>query len=303
MQLKQVSVDAESGIHWQLMSLASLVRKRQNREALPSEVRSTANIRTRSEKQLQQQQHRRSTIVYGGRRRTECEKEPAESSGFCSSHWARGHAQSSKCQKRRSVNDDTLVPRSFPSNTHHRKLASCKGNERGDHGSLRKSPASSPWDLSLQQPPLPPPPRVLRIVSPNTRKGLEGDYVLEQERPNGQPLWKHTSGVYWLFSTPKGRWSIAGEDVANEDFSRSSGWICQELFHGGLTPDQAPSGWMLWDGSGFLADCEIEVTAPEQNVNRRACWPPCADGQNASSDYNPLFSNANRSFPLWQNRS
>eukprot|EP00419_Tripos_fusus_P047581 CAMPEP_0172817248 /NCGR_PEP_ID=MMETSP1075-20121228/13063_1 /TAXON_ID=2916 /ORGANISM="Ceratium fusus, Strain PA161109" /LENGTH=292 /DNA_ID=CAMNT_0013657399 /DNA_START=29 /DNA_END=907 /DNA_ORIENTATION=+ len=290
-------MDADNSLHWHLMNLASRVRKTQSREAVPLVVSSIANNRTQYDRQ-----HRRRAsgpVPTGGRRRTEREKEPAESSGLCSAHFAWGHSQT--CQKRNPSVNQTEVSRSLPSNNHNRKLYGCKVNERGDRGVERKSPGSLPTEppkrLSSQQPP----PRVLRVVSPNTRRGLEGDYILEQERPNGQPLWRHTGGAYWFFSTPKGRWSIAGEDVAAEGFSRSSGWICQEMYHGGLTPDNSPSGWMLWDGSGFVVDVSVEVMAPEQNINRRACWPPSADGQNASDNYNPLFSNSNRCFSSWRN--
>jgi len=108
------------------------------------------------------------------------------------------------------------------------------------------------------------PPHLLLVVSPNQLDGCAGVYILQANEPaNGQPLWKNKRKAFWLFSTPKGRWAIAGKDVRDAGFVRSSGWIYQEQCHEGLMPDQSSSQWQLFDGKGaFTPDEAFKVTAP-----------------------------------------
>merc|ERR1719195_162210 len=94
-----------------------------------------------------------------------------------------------------------------------------------------------------------------------------GCYALEGNmHANGQPIWKHDEEPFWLFSTPMGRWAIAGADVKDEGFVRSSGWIYQESCHEGLLPDQSSSRWLLFNyqESSFTPDAAFEVTLPRQ---------------------------------------
>jgi hypothetical protein len=99
-----------------------------------------------------------------------------------------------------------------------------------------------------------------------------GCYVLEGNvRVNGQPLWKNKEETFWLFSTPMGRWAIAGADVRDEGFVRSSGWIYQEFCHEGLMPDRSSSRWLLfnYEESIFSPDAEFQVTIPMQEPDRK----------------------------------
>jgi len=107
-----------------------------------------------------------------------------------------------------------------------------------------------------------PPPNLLLVASPNLLKECAGCYILQANaHANGQPFWKHGTRDYWLFSTPTGRWAIAGKDVRDEGFVRASGWIYQELHHEGLMPDQSTSCWQLFDGGGFTSDEAFQVIA------------------------------------------
>jgi len=111
-------------------------------------------------------------------------------------------------------------------------------------------------------------PSLLLVVLPNLLKTCAGCYVLEAcARANGQPLWKHNRGAFWLFSTPTGRWAIAGEDVKDGGFVKCSGWIYQECCHEGLMPDRFSSHWLLFDGKErtFVSDETFVVIAPTGN--------------------------------------
>jgi len=104
-------------------------------------------------------------------------------------------------------------------------------------------------------------PDLLLVESPNMLNDCAACYTLQANtHANGQPFWKHVRRDYWLFSTPMGRWSIAGKDVRDGGFLRSSGWIYQELCHWGLMPDQSSSRWQLFDGKGgFTSDEAFKV--------------------------------------------
>jgi len=134
-------------------------------------------------------------------------------------------------------------------------------------GSVRRGPASSCAEDT---------PSVLLVVSPNLLKTCAGCYVLEASAvANGQPLWKHNRGAFWLFSTPTGRWAIAGEDVKDGGFVKCSGWIYQECCHKGLTPNRSSSRWMLFDREegAFTSDETFMLTAPTGRTRRGA--PSC----------------------------
>merc|ERR1719410_1018857 len=105
------------------------------------------------------------------------------------------------------------------------------------------------------------PPDLLLVESPNLLNDCAGCYTLQAHaHANGQPFWKHKKRDYWLFSTPMGCWSIAGKDVKDGGFVRSSGWIYQELRHRGLMPHQSSSPWQLFDGQGgFTSDETFKV--------------------------------------------
>jgi len=108
-------------------------------------------------------------------------------------------------------------------------------------------------------------PRVILVVSPNLLRTCAGCYILERHAiANGKPIWKHKGRALWLFSTPTGRWAIAGSDVKDGGFVKCSGWIYQACRHKGLMPDQTNSRWLLFDTEerAFISDETFVVTAP-----------------------------------------
>jgi len=118
-------------------------------------------------------------------------------------------------------------------------------------------------------------PSLLLVASPNLLKTCGGCYVLEAHaRANGQPLWKHRERAFWLFSTPTGRWAIAGADVKDGGFVKCSGWIYQECCHEGLMPDRFSSHWLLFDGEehDFISDETFMVTAPIGDQEGGSIW-------------------------------
>jgi len=135
---------------------------------------------------------------------------------------------------------------------------------KGQWQGYRRGPASN---FEMQAPLTglaDPPPNILLVVSPNLHKACAGCYILQANvLANGQPLWKHRGRAYWLFSAPTGHWAIGGEDVKNENFVRSSGWIYQERPHKGLMPDQSSSRWLLFDDEGvYTSDEGFKLTVP-----------------------------------------
>jgi len=107
------------------------------------------------------------------------------------------------------------------------------------------------------------PPVVLNVIAPGVAARCQGTYELSLNiEPNGQPLWKHSSDDFWLFSTPSGRWAIGGKDVMADGFARSSGWIWQERVHHGQLPERVSGAWRQWNGTDFEPNPDIVVVVP-----------------------------------------
>jgi len=145
---------------------------------------------------------------------------------------------------------------SSPSSRKHRQiLPSCMPlSSRQSDMAGRRGPAGSAC-----------PPNILLLVSPNLLNRCAGRYILQAHaHANGQPLWEHERDNFWLFSTPKGHWALAGEVVKDGGFVRNSGWIYQESRHNGLMPDHSSSRWLLFNRQegAFICDEAFEVTAP-----------------------------------------
>lgn len=105
------------------------------------------------------------------------------------------------------------------------------------------------------------PPVMMNVIAPGAK--CQGTYDLSlNQQPNGEPLWKHQSEDFWLFSTPGGRWAIGGKDVMEDGFARSSGWIFQERNHHGQLPERVPGAWQQWNGTDFEPNPDIVVVVP-----------------------------------------
>jgi len=87
-----------------------------------------------------------------------------------------------------------------------------------------------------------------------------GEYLLVPDsRPNGFPVWKQSDGKHWLYAGKSGRWCIGGQDVLENDFNSSAGWIYQTRGHGGQMPNRSRSVWARWNGRLYEEDSAITV--------------------------------------------
>merc|ERR1719401_1909206 len=90
-------------------------------------------------------------------------------------------------------------------------------------------------------------PDFLMVQSPNCPRSYNGTYEICPDRfANGEPLWKHTTAEYWLYSCSKGRWCIGGKDVEMAGFVRAAGFLVQTAAHEGSMPGEVDSVWQRW---------------------------------------------------------
>merc|ERR1719219_1339297 len=105
----------------------------------------------------------------------------------------------------------------------------------------------------------------MTVIAPGVAAKCQGTYeLIFNVATNDQPLWKHSSEDFWLFSTPGARWAIGGKDVKEDGFARSSGWIWQERNHYGQLPERVPGTWQQWNGTGFEPNPDIVVAVPQR---------------------------------------
>jgi len=136
-------------------------------------------------------------------------------------------------------------------------------------GTLAKLPRNSffrtPGSKFAAEPAAHCPPVMMNVIAPGVAAKCQGTYDLSLHmKPNGEPLWKHQSEDFWLFSTPAGRWAIGGKDVMEDGFARSSGWIFQERNHHGQFPERVPGAWWQWNGTDFKPNPDVVVVVPWQ---------------------------------------
>lgn len=111
------------------------------------------------------------------------------------------------------------------------------------------------------------PPRILLVTTPSGQKDCAGEYMLvERMKPNGQPVWRQQNGEHWLYSGTTSRWCIGGQDVKDDSFNRSAGWISQTVAHNGIMPDKVRAAWQRWDSTvnQFVVDDSISVVGRPQ---------------------------------------
>jgi len=111
------------------------------------------------------------------------------------------------------------------------------------------------WE-ELQQPPA-----VLVLDSPNGHLEVTGIYKLQERRANGQPVWKHDTAEYYVFSGTHGRWCVGGLDCEADDFEVSAGWIMTAEEHGTRMPDEfrRAGEFLRWDGTQFVPDAAVHI--------------------------------------------
>lgn len=106
-----------------------------------------------------------------------------------------------------------------------------------------------------------PPPR-LCVASPNGQEACEGIYcAAETALANGQPLWKKEDSQHWLYFGANGMWFVGGVREKNKDFVCSSGYLRFGHAHKGAWPDALEGVWQRSDGSKWVEDPAILVSA------------------------------------------
>jgi len=143
---------------------------------------------------------------------------------------------------------------------------------------LAERDVDPPWARSL---PHKKAPQAMRVHVPYGQRQCTGIYELvPDEKPNGQPLWKLRDGNLWLYYSQSGRWCIGGDDVRNEQFKRTAGFISQTSVETDVLPHECTTIWQRWTGNMFLEDDHIIVAKLHQSDSEVA-WGQLKLGEKA----------------------
>lgn len=106
-------------------------------------------------------------------------------------------------------------------------------------------------------------PRYLEITCPNGQHVCAGKYRrLARKKVNSQPIWKKVDANRWVYSGTDSTWLVGGVKQRDMDFMCRSGLLHQAKVHGGHLPHRLePGGWRRVDGSGWVQDADISITA------------------------------------------
>eukprot|EP00439_Symbiodinium_sp_Y106_P060292 s796_g8.t2 len=106
-------------------------------------------------------------------------------------------------------------------------------------------------------------PRYLEIACPNGQRVCAGKYRrLARKTVNSQPIWKKVDANRWVYSGTDSTWLVGGVKQRDMDFVCRSGLLHQAKVHGGHLPHRLePGGWRRVDGSGWVQDPDISITA------------------------------------------
>ena len=103
--------------------------------------------------------------------------------------------------------------------------------------------------------------RFVRVAVQADPYHCEGIYSLEQgQQINGQPVWINASGTRCIYQCPPGRWHVAGDDVMENGYVDSCGWLSQSAYSHGRLPYEVGSPWQRWNGSAHVVDSSVAVT-------------------------------------------
>ena len=98
------------------------------------------------------------------------------------------------------------------------------------------------------------------IALPADLDECAGVYCLMQgQLANGQPVWANESRTRFLYQCPVGRWHVAGDDVQEDGFAGSFGWLSQSAYSRGRPPYDMESPWQRWNGSSHVDDPAVIV--------------------------------------------
>lgn len=152
---------------------------------------------------------------------------------------------------------DALLRRlSSFADTAKRELARARGSRAwGPQGRLTAGPGIGAVNTRPPEEPA----TALHVRSPNGQQKCAGRFMLvEGERPNGSPLWKHKEEDMWLYSSTNGRWHIGEASEKAEGFKSGTSVVYCPEPHGGRWPEEC-AGWQRLDGEEWLKDGSIAV--------------------------------------------
>lgn len=78
---------------------------------------------------------------------------------------------------------------------------------------------------------------------------------------NSQPVWQKVNGSFYLYSGLSGFWYVGDEAVAKADFRTNRGYFHSGKRHDGLMPDRVQSTWRSWNGTSWIRNPNISLTA------------------------------------------
>lgn len=109
----------------------------------------------------------------------------------------------------------------------------------------------------------PDPPAVLHVTSPNGQHHCTGSYdLVAGEKANGNPIWKMSGGLRWIYCGQAGKWVIGDEQEKAKAFQCSAGYVATCGPHASITPDRVQMGfkWLDADGRTWHEDADIFVS-------------------------------------------
>eukprot|EP00927_Polykrikos_kofoidii_P009962 TRINITY_DN14192_c0_g1_i1.p1 TRINITY_DN14192_c0_g1~~TRINITY_DN14192_c0_g1_i1.p1 ORF type:complete len:590 (-),score=82.97 TRINITY_DN14192_c0_g1_i1:196-1740(-) len=88
-------------------------------------------------------------------------------------------------------------------------------------------------------------PHTLKVLS-GLDVGIDGEYKLvEDQSPNGMPLWKKPDANFWIFNSPQDEWFLGDEQEFAQGFKCDTGILSSRQPHLGKTPEKiALGGWL-----------------------------------------------------------
>lgn len=88
-------------------------------------------------------------------------------------------------------------------------------------------------------------PRLLHVYVPRGATWTSGLYrLVEDQRPNGFPVWQATHGDLWMYSMSSGKWGIGGKAELNAGFQAGAAFVFCDVEHGGALPCAMPAEWL-----------------------------------------------------------
>mmetsp|Transcript_64764 Transcript_64764/g.182671 ORF Transcript_64764/g.182671 Transcript_64764/m.182671 type:complete len:295 (+) Transcript_64764:94-978(+) len=103
-------------------------------------------------------------------------------------------------------------------------------------------------------------PRLINVVVPRGPAYTSGLYLLvDNETPNGYPLWKATQGDLWLYSMTTGKWGIGGKVEHDAGFQAGAAFVFCDQCHFGEMPHRMDGAVWFHNRPAWTPDTRISV--------------------------------------------